>query len=210
MARSKNFFRITGKPGKVTYYYYRGKPCVRRLPVRKNQTVSLAQAATNAKFALASRFVRCLSTLIAISIPENKGITKTNAVMSHILKYALLGTYPDLRIDYRKVFISKGFLKYEKEANAIYQSKKVVFTWEYEGKNHFDWAKAGDKAILVIYCESLNECIYSVNLINRSVGTASFPVLKFLGHKVHTWIGFISANGKLISNSTYTGALYIT
>jgi hypothetical protein len=210
MARSKNFFRFTDKLSDVTYYYIKGKPCVRRLPVCKTGNPSPAQIAIQAKFALASKFVRCLSPLLTISIPAIKGMRKTNMVTSHILNHAILGTYPDLRIDYPSIFISKGSLGNSGEAKASYQSRNIVFTWDHEIEDHCNCAKANDKAILVIYCESINECIYSVNLINRSAGTASFPVLKFLGHKVQTWIGFISANGKLISQSTYTGALFIT
>jgi hypothetical protein len=210
MARSRHFFRFTGKLGDVTYHYLKGKPCVRRLPVRKDQTVSPAQTAIQAKFAMASKFVRRLSPLLAISIPAKKGMTKTNMITSHILNHAMLGTYPDLRIDYSSIFISKGFLSNVYDAKVNYQSRNVVFTWSYDIEDHCSDVKADDKAILVIYCESLNECIYSINHINRSAGTASFPVLKFLGHKVQTWIGFISANGKRISDSTYTGYLFIT
>lgn len=210
MARSNNFFRFTAKLGDVTYYYIKGKPCVRRLPACKTGNASPDQTAIQAKFAMASKFVRCLSPLLAITIPEKKGMTKTNMVTSHILNNAMLGTYPDLRIDYNSIFISKGSLSNVYEATINYQSRNVVFTWSYDIEDHCGDAKADDKAILVIYCESLNECIYSVNHINRSAGTASFPVLKFLGHKVQTWIGFISASGKRISNSTYTGYLFIT
>ena len=30
------------------------------------------------------------------------------------------------------------------------------------------------------------------------------------GHEVHTWLAFTSDDGKLISRSTYTGALFVT
>ena len=205
MAIQINLFAFTGTLGNLVGYRYKGKYCLRSRPVRKNQTLSLTQLAQQEKFAIAGKFVRCLSTLFAFTIPDHKKMTKSNFVMSHILQNAMNGMYPDFRIDYSKVFISRGKLRSAWSEKVRTESGNVIFTWE-NGSN----AKGDDKAILVVYCEALNQCIYSINEFDRSTGTASIPVTKFQGYKVETWIGFASANGKLKSDSTNTGALYIT
>jgi len=210
MAYLKNLFEFTGKLGNVVGYYYKGKHCVRRLPVRKNEIVSPAQMAHRKRFAVASKFVQCISPLLKHSISEHKRMSKQNIVMSHTMKNAITGNYPNFDINYSKVFISRGMLLNAWSEKARTESGNVLFTWKDNSIHHGCNGKADDKAILVVYCEALNLCIYSLNSINRSAGSATLPVLPFLGHKVETWIGFISANGKLISDSTYTGALYIT
>jgi hypothetical protein len=210
MAHQINLFNFTGTLGNVVGYYYKGKYCLRSRPVRKNKTISPAQAKTRERFSITNKFVRCLSPLLAISIPDNKKMTKSNIVTSHIMRNAIEDAYPGFRINYNKVFVSKGHLGQAWSEKARSESGNVIFTWEDNSKHYRGNAKAGNKAILVVYCETLNQCAYSINVFNRSDGNATIPVLQFLGYKVETWIGFISADGKLISNSTYTGALFIT
>ncbi|AEW01230.1 hypothetical protein A4D02_32910 [Niastella koreensis] len=209
MAYQINLFNFTGTLGNVVGYYYKGKYCLRSRAVRKNQNVSLKQLIQQEKFGLAGRFVRCLTPVFAQSIPDHKKMTKSNFVMSSILRNAITGTYPDFRIDYSQVQVSRGHLQNEWDGKAIAASEKVIFTWGNNSLCHGN-AKGDDKAILVVYCEALNQCVYSMNEINRSAGCAALPVSIFKGHKVETWIGFISANRKLISNSIYTGPLFIT
>ncbi|OQP45880.1 hypothetical protein A4H97_32075 [Niastella yeongjuensis] len=210
MALQFGLFAFTGTLGNVVGYRYKGKYYLRSRPVRKNRTVTINQLTQQEKFAIAGKFVRCLSPLLAYSLPEPKKMTKSNFVMSHILRNAITGAYPDFKIDYNQVFISRGRLFNAWSEKVSSESGNVTFTWEDNSKHQGGNAKGDDKAILVIYCEALNECIYSIHAINRSSGNATIPVLQFLGHKVETWMGFISADGKLRSDSTYTGTLYIT
>jgi hypothetical protein len=209
MAHQINLFNFTGTLGNVVGYCYKGKYCLRSRPVRKSQNLSLKQIVQQEKFALAGKFVHCLSPVFAYSIPDRKKMTKSNFVMSRTLRFAMTGTYPDLRIDYSQVPVCRGMLQSAWSEKARSESGNVIFTWEYNSQRHGN-AKEDDKAILVVYCEALNQCTYSIHDINRKAGNATLPVSKYIGHKVETWIGFISANGKLISNSMYTGALFIT
>jgi hypothetical protein len=209
MAYQINLFNFTGTLGNVVGYYHKGKYCLRSRPVRRNQHVSLKQLVQQEKFALAGKFVRCLAPVFAHSIPEPKKMTKSNFVMSRTLRYALTGIYPDFRINYSQVPVSRGMLQNAWEGKATAESEKVIFNWGNNNASHGN-TSGNDKAILVVYCEALNQCVYSINEIHRSAGIATLPASTFIGHKVETWIGFISANGKLISNSTYTGALFIT
>src|SRR5688500_5604714 len=111
MARQINLFNFTGKLGNVVGYSYKGKYCLRSRPVRKNKTVSLVQLIQQEKFAIAGKFVRSLSPLLAYSIPDPKKMTQSNFVMSHTLKNAMYGTYPDFHIDYSQVPVCYGNLQ---------------------------------------------------------------------------------------------------
>ncbi len=209
MARTKNIFEFTGKLGNVVGYYRKGKHCIRRAPVRKNQTATPAQAATNGKFAMVNKFVQCLYPLLTLSIPDPKKMSKSNFVMSHILKHATIGTYPNFSIIYRMVLISSGRLQPAMSVKTETVSGNIIFTWDVNSMGSGN-ARGDDKAILLVYCEALNECVYSINSIDRRTGVGALSAARFKGYQVQTWLGFISANGNLRSNSTYTGALFVT
>ena len=84
---------------------------------------------------------------------------------------------------------------------------EVFYTWTPNvgiGK-----AAATDKAILAVYCPARQQCIYTTIGADRSTGAATINVAPFSGEVVHTYIGFIAANGKDMSNSFYTGELTV-
>ncbi|WP_205514459.1 DUF6266 family protein [Longitalea arenae] len=208
MARQINVFHFTGKLGNVVGYYYKGKYCLRSAPVRKNKPASIAQMAHQQKFGLAQKFVGSLSALLSLSAVANKKLTYSNFVMSHTVKNAIYGSFPDFYINYSLIPVCHGKLEPVRSEKATTASQNVIFSWE--NNNYHGNARENDKAVLVVYCEALNQCIFSVNGADRRTCIAALPVAKFHGQHVQTWIAFRSADGKLISDSTYTGALYIT
>lgn len=81
----------------------------------------------------------------------------------------------------------------------------ITFTWTNDtgvGGAHTD-----DKCILVANCESLKKCVFTKEGGERHSGEAKLVVPGFHSHKVHTWLGFISADGMRIANSVYTGEI---
>ena len=52
-------------------------------------------------------------------------------------------------------------------------------------------------------------CIYTTAGAARSAGADAFAVSSFRGEQVHRFAGFISADGKNIANSIYTGELTV-
>jgi hypothetical protein len=208
MARQINLFNFTGKLGNVVGYSYKGKYCLRSRPVRKSKTVSLVQLIQKEKFAIAGKFVRSLSPLLAYSIPDPKKMTQSNFVMSHTLKNAMYGNYPDFHIDYSQVPVCYGNLQPAQAEQVVCKSGNLIFTWNDDiFQNN---ASPYDRVILAAYCEDLNQCFYSTNSTVRQTGIAPLAVKPFKNHEVHTWMAFKSEDGKSISRSTYTGALFVT
>jgi hypothetical protein len=208
MARQINLFAFTGSLGNVVGYCYKGQYCLRRKPVRNNKKQTLAQVTHREKFSRAIKFVSTLSPLLAITIPPMKKMTESNYIMSHTMRNAMYGTYPHFNIYYSQVPVSRGRLQQAWDEQVTAAAGNVIFTWKDNSANYH--AKENDKAILIVYCEALNQCIYSTNSVDRRTGEAILPVKPFRGHLVQTWLAFRSENGKDVSNSTYTGALYIT
>ena len=80
------------------------------------------------------------------------------------------------------------------------------FNWT---DNTGDNAKFSDKAMLVAYCAPLNTTTYNTAAAQRHDATAVLNVSAFSGQPVHTWIVFISEDGKRISDSHYTGMVTV-
>ena len=88
------------------------------------------------------------------------------------------------------------------EANGI-----LRFTWTNDAGNKL--AKANDQAILIAYCPEENEAEYAFGPASDA-GTGTLDLAEFSGRKVHTWLSFMSVNGKLLANSVYSGEVTIT
>ena len=208
MARYNNIFDFTGSIGNLVFYRYRGKQCVRTKPVHKNKTVSPAQAINQKKFLKASEFVRSLAPLINTTIKPFKRMSASNFLVSHVMKNAIFGYYPDFKIDYSLIPVSEGILQRSLGAKVACNNGNLIFTWNNDIP--LNNGSENDKVILVAYCEDLNQCIYSTNTTIRRTGIATLSAQPFKDREVNTWIAFMSENGKLTSKSTYTGPLLVT
>ena len=62
---------------------------------------------------------------------------------------------------------------------------------------------------MAVYYEGLNHWIYALDLALRSAGTCSLDTTAFIGKPVQTYLGFISADEKDVSDSVYTGVVKV-
>jgi hypothetical protein len=84
----------------------------------------------------------------------------------------------------------------------------IYFTWDDHSAGNKE--RARDRAILVAYCEALNLCLYNTWGARRRDEDAILEVPQFHGHEVHTCLSFISADGKSIANSIYSGSVTLS
>jgi hypothetical protein len=125
--------------------------------------------------------------------------------MRHVLHW-ISGLPPNLVINYSKILVASGNRFNTERAAAKPLGDTVLFKWENDliPKDY-----ATDKAILVVYCEALNKCIFTTMGPPRSTCKARIDVTAFRGQAVHTWLSFITADGKQVADSIYTGRLII-
>lgn len=202
---------FSGTVGTVVGGSWRGISYMRSKPVRKKSyTPSPRQMDQQLKFRLAIDLSQSLNGLTSFSFAE-KAVHKTshNCFVSHLLKQAIKGTSPQFEIDYSKVLVSNGSLEGVAGATATPGAPgRIVFTWE-DNTVGGHLAKATDRAILVVHCPSLNRSQYITVGAIRSTTTYTMDVSRFSGEEVHTYIGFISEDGKWVSASEYTGMLTV-
>jgi len=201
---------FSGKVGPVVGSSWKGIGYLRSNPRKiKKRDVSMKIEIQRAKFTLASVFVKAIASLLEITFPEHKTKVagRSNALAS-VLQQAITGDYPDLRIEYSKVLMASGSLSLTIDPSATSTAPGVInFSWKDD--TGYGNAKGADRPILIAFCESLKTCSFIVSDALRSAETASLPAQLFSGKEVHTWISFLSENGKDVANSTYTGPITV-
>jgi Family of unknown function (DUF6266) len=199
---------FSGTLGTAVGYMWKGKAVIRSRPPRKRSNNSPSQVKQQAKFALMHSFLKPLLSLLNETY-KNLAIQMTgfNKAFSYNVKNAITGEYPDLKIDYSMVLLGRGDLP------NVAMPVKLVST---EGKLIFNWtdnsgrgkAKMTDKAFVAVYCEEeKGGWIEGMNLATRNIGSCSVDVTQFLGKEVQTYIGFMTYDGKDVTDTLYTGTI---
>jgi hypothetical protein len=123
-------------------------------------------------------------------------------------KDAVAGVYPAFTIDYPNVFLSNGGLQNAdapKAASTVVG--KITFTWtdNSDGENEL----ISDTAYVAAYNPDTKRWVQKQKIATLNVGTCTLDVPAYSGKTMQTYIGFVSADGKKISDSLYTGAVNI-
>lgn len=154
----------------------------------------------------AAAFVKALNPLLYITYRFTcEKISYYRCAMRHVVQW-ISGLPPNLVIDYSKILVASGNRFNTERAAAKPVADTVLFKWEADliPKDY-----ANDKAILVAYCEALNKCIFTTMGPPRTKCRAALNVTEFRGRAIHTWLSFITTDGKQVADSIYTGRLII-
>jgi len=198
---------LSGTVGDVVLSEWNGIPVVRSRAKESNKPATSAQQEQQAKMAKAVKFAVAVKKVLAVGF-QDYAVKQSayNAGVSDLLNFAITGQSLNYSINYTKVLMSRGRLHTEADAAAKVEAGQVIFTWSYRADEEI---AANDKTILVVFCEALGKCLFTLKGAERHTGTASIAAARFKGNEVHTWLAFISPDGTNVSPSTYTGAVTI-
>jgi hypothetical protein len=120
------------------------------------------------------------------------------------MRNAVDGDYPAFKINFARVQLGIGYLL---------NAEKPYVSSELPGKLSISWtdnsgegsASATDKAFVAVYCEDLEVWLTFDPDASRNTGGYTLDVTAFRGKSVHGYLGFVSADGKYVSTSLYTG-----
>jgi hypothetical protein len=174
------------------------------MPTKKSGVSSQAQLEQQEKFKIMIRFISTMSGLLMDTFKSYAvKMTGPNSAFSYNLKNAIVGAYPNYSIDFSKVLVSRGDLPNATAVTATKVGTNIDFNWT--DNSGTGKAKPGDSTILVVYCAANNQAIYTIGTSERSTVTETLDCSNFAGKTVETFVGFISADNKDVSNSFYTG-----
>lgn len=200
---------FSGKVGTVIGSNWKGIDCIRSLPAKKkNRQFSQKQLEQQAKFAIVTQFLSSFNTLLMESFQRPvKGMTNINDSVSDVLKRSITGNYPNYSIAFEQVLLTQGRLpNVNNPAATAGTTGKINFTWT--DNQGIGKATGDDQSLLIVYCQELDTVVYRKSG-SRDVGTDVIDVSLFSGKQVHTWIAFLSADGKDLSNSLHTGMVTV-
>jgi hypothetical protein len=199
---------FSGKVGNVVGSTWKGITYMKSQPTPTDKEPTTAQVSQQAKFKTGLHFVQSMAGLVALSF-RNYAVKMSgfNNAFSYTMKHAVTGSYPAYTVDYSMALISRGDLPNAANPAATVAAHIVNFAWA--DNSGIGRAKADDKAILAVYCADFNQTLYTTGSALRSAGADTLDVTEFAGKQVQTYIGFISADGKEIANSVYTGQLAV-
>lgn len=134
MARIKEniFGGVSGRIGNVVSCKRYGKYYLRSLPAEVNHPDTEKQLSQRMRFALIQELQQSIIKFLRVGFGAwSEGRSAYNAAMSHNLKNAVTGEYPNMHIDFPKVQVSKGTLA-PAEFVAVQQnaSGSIIITWQ--------------------------------------------------------------------------------
>jgi hypothetical protein len=201
---------FSGTVGNVVGGTWKGIDYMRSKGNRRNTDPTEKQLSQQIKFGLVMRFLQPMSGLLSTSF-RDYAIMKTgiNSALSYILKNAITGTYPAYEINYSLALVSRGDLP-NALGPAVTSGAGSILTFSWTDNSGVGVAKATDQAILVAYCPTLKQAIYTTVGGLRNALTGDLNVLPFSGEQVETWIGFISEDGNNVATSIFTGEVTVS
>jgi hypothetical protein len=200
---------FSGKVGTIIGGTWKGIDYMRSKANKRTFVPSQKQLEQQLKFALMMRFLQPMSKLLEISF-HDFAIRKTgiNCAFKYNFKEAITGDFPDYAIDYSKALVSRGNLPNVLGPTAISGAGSIV-TWSWTDNNS-STANPNDEAILLAYCPTMKQAIFTSSGVKRSDLTGDLNLLTFSGQAVETYIGFLSADGYNAASSIFTGEVTVS
>jgi len=200
---------FTGKVGPVVGASWMGMNVIRSRPDHRRRSFTPGELAQQMKFKLLTGFLLRVMPLMNITFkPLAVRMTGFNKGYSYNIKNVFTGGYPNLKIDYSLVLLGRGDLPNAGSPVAISSAPgQLNFSWtDNTGKGK---AMKSDMAFVAAYCEEKDNWEFELDAADRNTGNYTLNLKQSSGNPVHTYIGFISADGNEVSDSMYTGIVEI-
>lgn len=193
-----------GKVGNVIGSRWRGISYIRSLPRPSGKKPSEKQLAVRMKFSLASAFVYPIRSIVNIGFmdPKITGSTAVANLIGSIINTAIIGTYPELKIDYSKVIISKGGVPSLKGLGMTANSPSEFILSSAFTAGRFS-GKGSDKVLVVVY-DDLKKAYLVVEDATRLSKQAKISATEHMtSDSLHVWVFCIEENTNEVSESQY-------
>jgi len=201
-----------GKVGSVVGYEWKGVAVIRGLPkVNKHRKPTVLELANRHKMRLIQAFLQPALPFVRLGFSleaKSRNISAFNAAMSYNKKYAFIGEYPDLSIDYYKTLLSTGSLAKPQDVEIALADDGIAFKWN---------PANGDPKVRTMLLILSEYRPLSAMMLGGATQRNGQEVLAFScaaksipkGTKIHAFMAFITTMHDAISDSVYCGAIEI-
>jgi hypothetical protein len=198
-----------GKTGSVVGSKWKGIHYMRGLPDPVKRKASPLQIIQQERFRFVSRFLQSIQPIIKTGF-RNVEFKRSalNAALSDVMNNALDGEYPDFKIDYQDLSISRGALYAPNGCTAKMGEDKIDFSWNDDSA--FKYVDEDDEVMLVALSDS-HFPLYSVGEYLRPQASGSLSILNVpSGTVFHCYLAMASVQNKMVSNSNYLGEVTVS
>ncbi|WP_316842197.1 DUF6266 family protein [Pedobacter gandavensis] len=197
----------SGKIGSLVFYILNGQPVCRT--IGKPGKPSIKQLANQQAMSVTMELVKPMADFINVSFKlEAEGTVKNphNLATSYIKKQALIGQYPDIKVDYSKVVLSQGSLEMAKDLKITKGKEGLNLSWNSDMEEN---AAADDILMVLVSHPTKKRASSYLNAARRSDGNCFLPLDKewMINQQMEIYVCLKSSNEKSISDSVYVGNL---
>jgi hypothetical protein len=200
------FYHLQGRTGNNVGRVVKGKNVFSMRPAKSSKPATVLQLDQRFKFGLMATWLRRLAGVIYVGFKDyDAEMSPRNAAIGYNLQNAVTGVSPNYTIDYTKVVYSRGILDLpDNPLVAVAAGAKINYTWAAPlGDTN---ALGTDKVTFVVYNEARDKFVTLKGGAIRSALAYSLQLpLDFSGEEVQVYMSFVSADGKLVSDSIYMG-----
>ncbi|MDR2920811.1 MAG: DUF6266 family protein [Tannerella sp.] len=200
---------FSGKVGTVVGGSWKGITYMRAKAVSIANPKTEAQQSQRAKLTLVVRFLQACTDYLRVGY-KNYAIKQSafNAATSYTLSNAITGTYPTFGIDPSKVMLSRGALAVAPNVQTTLSGNVLKITWD--DNSGLSSARNTDTALAIVVNPDNGEAVYRIAGATRDICEESLTIpTDWTGDTVEVYLGFISGDGKDVSNSVYAGSVVI-
>lgn len=195
-----------GKLGRLVYYNLNGQEVSRTIG-RTTKPPTLPQLKSRLITSVTSKFLSLLNDYVTVGFGIlAQGTTKNayNLAYQANRKYITTGEYPDLELVYENVVLSQGTLKSALNPKTSLTAEGIRFDWDVP--TNIIWQESTDQVMLLAYFPDTEYVITSLFGASRITGTELLKVPEpLLTERMETYLSFVSADRKAVSDSLYTG-----
>jgi hypothetical protein len=199
------FGPISGKVGGLVGVIWKNISYIRTKPQKTTKPPTVAQIASREKFRFVNELLAPFYPFLIVGFKNMaRGKTEINVAFSENFKQSVIGTYPDLSVDYAMFRLSKGTLPPLMQVEATLIGPDLIkATWQPNSQGIFD-----DQVMLVMYNPELKIADGFVGGVKRRDKECTFRFNpKLIGKPLEVYISVIALNGSRVSNSHYLGRI---
>jgi len=199
-----------GRVGNTVTYVLNGQ-IVKRTIGKSSKEATIAQLSVRQKTKIITEFLNPVKEYIKVGFEfEARLVPKKNAhniATSYNWLNAFTGVYPEQKIDFSKILLSKGKMPVTNNIEVNFVDNRIEFTWDKTITT--DRIKGSDRVMLLAYLPQENRAVSLIGGAERLEG-GEHLIIPDCKNGIHmeTYVSFVSADYKSISNSVYTGRVF--
>ncbi|MBP5515460.1 MAG: hypothetical protein J6X86_00790 [Bacteroidales bacterium] len=201
--KNPDVYGIKGKLGPVNFTSRDGNVYMRAMPRRSDKEPTEAQKANRGRFKLLNGFLSKVHAFVLVGFNSVAGETLHHAAaMSANLKTAVVGEWPDLKLDLTKVKLSQGPLAAPKEVKAVVRESGLEISW------NTDDGESTDGLIMLLYDAEHDDTVMNTYGALRGDGNVRLDYPQgWKGTEGYLYLAFVNEEGTQASDSVCVGGI---